>query len=143
MATAAQDYTGDEGVVAGRGAGWVAFAAVMLGLAGLWNVLEGILAIGQSRVYVNDSTFVFSDLNTWGWIMLCLGALQLFAAFTIVSGSEFGRWLGVGAALLNSIGQLYFMPAYPLWATLMFAVDVLIVYGLIVYGGNKMKGVFD
>jgi hypothetical protein len=142
MATAPQDYAGEGGVSA-RGAGWVAFASVMLGLAGLWNVLEGILAIGQSRVYVNESTFVFSDLNTWGWIMLALGTLQLFAAFSIVSGSEWGRWLGVGAALLNAIGQLYFMPAYPLWATLMFAVDVIIVYGLVVYGGKQLRGTFD
>jgi hypothetical protein len=141
MTTTSQDWA--EGGVAARGTGWVAFAAVMLGLAGLWNVLEGILAIGRSRVFVNDATFVFSDLNTWGWIILCLGAIQLFASFSIVSGSEFGRWLGVGAALLNSIGQLYFMPAYPLWGTLMFAVDVIIVYALIVYGGKQLKGVFD
>jgi hypothetical protein len=142
MATATQDYAGEGGVSA-RGAGWVAFASVMLGLAGLWNVLEGILAIGESRVYVNESTFVFSDLNTWGWIMLGLGTLQLLAAFTIVSGSEFGRWLGVGAAFINAIGQMYFLPAYPLWATMMFAVDVIIIYGLVVYGGKQLKGTFD
>ena len=56
-----------------RGLGWISFAAIMLGLAGLWNVLEGFLAIGKSRVYVNEETFVFSDLNTWGWIILVLG----------------------------------------------------------------------
>ena len=33
------------------GAGWVGFAAVMLALAGLWNVIDGLLAIGSSRVY--------------------------------------------------------------------------------------------
>jgi hypothetical protein len=122
-----------------RGAGWVGFAALMLALAGMWNVLEGILAIGESRVYVMDSTFVFSDLNTWGWIVTILGAIQLIAAFTVLSGSELGRWFGIGAAFLNSMGQLFFLPAYPLWAITMFAVDMIIIYALAVYGGKRLR----
>jgi hypothetical protein len=121
------------------GMGLVSFAVIMLGLAGTFNVIEGLLAIAESRVYVGDSTFVFSDLNTWGWIITLLGALQLIAAFTIVSGSEWGRWLGVGAAFVNSIGQLFFMPAYPLWSITMFAVDLLIIYALVAYGGKQLR----
>jgi hypothetical protein len=124
----------------GRGAGWIAFAAVMLGLAGTWNVMQGLLAVGESRVYVADSVFVFSDLNTWGWIVAILGVVQLLAAFAIVSGSEFGRWFGVAAAFVNSMAQLYFLPAYPLWALTMFAVDLLIIYALVVYGGKQLRG---
>lgn len=131
---AAQSYAGEE-----PGAGWVAFAAVMLGLAGAWNFLEGLLAVGTSRVYVDDAVFVFSDLNTWGWIIMILGAAQLLAAFFVVSGSEYARWFGIGAAFVNSIGQLYFLPAYPLWAITMFAVDLIIIYALAVYGGKRLK----
>jgi hypothetical protein len=122
-----------------RGTGLVGFAVLMLGLAGTFNVIQGLLAIGDSRVYVADSTFVFSDLNAWGWIVLLLGAAQLGAAATIVRGSEFGRWLGVGAAFVNSIGQLFFMPAYPLWSLTMFAVDLLIIYGLVAYAGKQLR----
>jgi hypothetical protein len=121
------------------GTGWVAFATIMLGLAGTWNVLEGIMAIGSSRVYVADSTFVFSDLNTWGWIILFLGLAELVAALAIISGSELGRWFGIAAASVNSIGQLYFLPAYPLWAMTMFAVDLLIIFALAVYGGKRLR----
>jgi hypothetical protein len=123
------------------GSGWVDFAAIMLGLAGIWNVLSGILAIADSRVYVGDETFVFSDLNTWGWIILILGVLQLIAAFAVVRGSELARWFGVAAAGLNAIGQLYFLPAYPLWSMAIFAVDILIIYGLSAYGGKQLKAV--
>jgi hypothetical protein len=121
------------------GSGWVDFAAIMLGLAGAWNVLSGLLAIGDSRVYVGDETFVFSNLNTWGWIMLILGALQLLAAFSVVKGSQWARWFGIAVAGLNAIGQLYFLPAYPLWSMAIFAVDILIIYGLAVYGGRQLK----
>ena len=72
--------------------------SVMLGLAGTWNVIDGILALANSKVYGVNRTYVFSDLRTWGWIVLLLGCLQLLAAFLIFAGSEFARWFGIGAA---------------------------------------------
>ena len=130
-------YYGDDD--AQKGVGWVTFAAVMLGLAGLWNFVEGILAVSGSRVYVGNETFVFSDLNTWGWIILILGILQGLAALALLSGSEFARWFAIGTAALNAIGQLMYVPVYPWWAIAMFAVDVLIIYGLAVYGGHRLR----
>jgi hypothetical protein len=121
------------------GTGMVGFAVLMLALAGTFNVIQGILAIGDSRVYVADTTLVFSDLNSWGWIITLLGVVQLGAAFTILKGSEFGRWLGVGAAFVNSIGQLFFMPAYPFWSLTMFAIDLLIIYALVAYAGKRLR----
>jgi len=85
--------------------------------------------------------FVFSGLNTWGWIVLILGIIQALAALAILSGSEFARWFGIAAAGLNGIGQLMFVPAYPAWAIAMFAVDVLIIYALAVYGGGRLARV--
>jgi hypothetical protein len=130
------DASGYEGI---RGGGWIVFAASMLGLAGTWNTIQGILAIADSRVYVAEQTFIFSDLNTWGWIVLVLGVLQLFAAFAILGGSELARWFGIGCAGVNAIGQLAFLPAYPFWALTMFAVDILIIYALAVYGGSRLR----
>jgi hypothetical protein len=121
-----------------RGAGWVAYAGIMLGLAGTWNVFDGILAIANSKVFVGHTTFVFSDLKTWGWIMLILGVLEVAAAFAIFSGSSVARWFGIAVAGVNSIGQLMFLPAYPFWALAMFTLDMLIIYGLAVYGGKDM-----
>ena len=122
------------------GLGWVIFAGCLLGLAGVWNVVDGILAISTSRVYEPDAVFVFSDLSTWGWIVLALGTLQLIAAFTVAAGSEFARWFGIGVAAANAIGQLFFVPALPLWAMSMFALDILIIYALAVYGGARLRG---
>jgi hypothetical protein len=121
------------------GAGWVSFAAIMLALAGVWNVIDGMLAIGSSRVYGPSQTFVFSDLNTWGWIILALGVIQLLAAYSIIAGSEVGRWFGIGAAFVNGIGQLFFIPAYPWWSIAMFTVDLIVIYALAVYGGSRLR----
>jgi hypothetical protein len=143
----AQDYElqGAYGAVfdyeSPQGAGWVTFATVMLGLAGIWNFIDGILAISSSRVFTANSVYVFSDLNTWGWIVMILGILECLAALAIVSGSEWARWFGIFAAGLNAIGQLMFVPVYPWWAIAMFSVDVLIIYALAVYGGRRLREV--
>jgi hypothetical protein len=121
------------------GGGWITFAAILLGLAGTFNVLEGILAIANSRVYTANQTFVFSDLKTWGWIVLFLGVFQLLAAFSLFGGSEIARWFGVFVASVNAIGQLYYVPAFPIWSLLMFSIDILIIYGLVAYGGRQLR----
>ena len=133
--------TARTGYAEPAGAGWVVFASVLLFIAGIWNFIDGILAIGSSHVYVGDAHFVFSDLKTWGWIVMLLGITQLAAGAAVVSGSEWARWFGITVAGINSIGQLMFLPAYPFWALSMFTVDMLIIYGLAVYGGSRLRQV--
>jgi hypothetical protein len=122
-----------------RGGGWLTFAAVMLGVGGAWNIIDGLLALDSSKVYGAYHTYVWSDLRTWGWVALVLGVVQVMAAVSIFSGSQFGRWFGISAAAVNAIGQLFWVPVYPWWALTMFAVDVLIIYALAVYGGQRIQ----
>jgi len=122
------------------GSGWVTFAALMLGLAGLFNFIAGIAAVANSKVFVNDAAFIFSDLNTWGWIVLVLGVVQVLAAMALLSGSEFARWFGIATAGANAIGQLLFVQAYPFWSLALFAMDILIIYGLAMYAGSRLEG---
>jgi hypothetical protein len=121
-----------------RGYGWVLFSAIVLGLMGIWAFFEGMLAIFDSKVYVADATFVFSDLHTWGWIVMTLGVLAIVASFAVAAGSEVARWFGIAVAGLYALGQLLFVDAYPWWSMAMFAVAILAVYGLAVYGGKRL-----
>jgi hypothetical protein len=117
--------------------GWLVFASVMLGLAGIFNIIDGIVALSKSKFFVQDATYVFSDLRTWGWIVLVLGIVQMLAAFAVVNRSQWARWFGIGVAGVNAIAQLVWVPAYPFWSLTMFAVDILVIYGLAVYGSRK------
>ena len=121
------------------GTGWVLFSAIVLGFAGVWAFFEGILAISSSKVYVGTATFVFSDLKTWGWIVMTLGILAIVAAFSLLGGSELARWFGITVAALNAWGQLMFMQANPWWGVTMFTLDVLVIYGLAAYGGSRLR----
>jgi hypothetical protein len=124
---------GAEAPIEERGMGWVGFAGVMIGLIGVLNVIYGIAAISDSKVYVRDAQFVFGQLNTWGWILLIVGVVQLFAAFAIFARSAFGRWIGILSAAANMIVQLLLLPAFPLLSLAIFAIDVLVIYGLVAY----------
>jgi hypothetical protein len=119
------------------GSGWLTFAGVMLGIVGVYNVIDGALAISRSHVYATDATYVFSNLRTWGWIILGLGALQVLAGVGIFERIQLARWFGVFAAGLNAIGQLLFIQAYPFWSLAAFSIDIMVIYALAVYGGRR------
>lgn len=110
--------------------GWWVFAGVLLLVAGVLNIIWGIAAIGDSKFFTDAGTFIISGLNTWGWILLILGVLELIAAFSLFSGGEFGRWFGIVIASLNAIGALLSIPAYPFWSLALFALAIIIVYKL-------------
>jgi len=119
-----------------RTAGWLLFAGAMVMIAGFLNLIYGIAAIGNAHWLEANSAFVFSNMKTWGWIVTIVGVLQLTAAFSIWAGNEYGRWVGMISAGLNSIVMLMFIPAYPFGALAVFAIDVLVIYGLAAYGGR-------
>jgi hypothetical protein len=116
------------------GTGWVLFAGTMIALIGIINFIYGIAAIDNSRFYVGDASYVFSDLNTWGWFLLAVGIVQVAAGVGIWAGSNLARWIGIASAGVNALIQMFILPAYPLWALAVFAIDVLILYGLIAHG---------
>jgi hypothetical protein len=120
-----------------EGSGWVTFAGVMLAFVATMNVIYGFAALDDARVFVGDAQYVISGLNTFGWLLLLAALVQGFAAFSIFRGSELGRWLGVGAAALNAFLQLLWMPAFPFLSLALFTLDILVIYGLIAYGGRQ------
>lgn len=122
-----------------KGMGMLIFAVTMMMLAGIWAVFEGIAAIANSKVYTANATFVFSDLKTWGWIVLVLGALLILSSLTVLAGSQFGRWFGIFAAGIYAMGQLFFVQPYPFWSLCMFAASIVIIWALAAHAGPQLK----
>ena len=118
------------------GSGWITFAGVMIIIVSILNMIDGIAAISNSTFFTANAKYVVSDLNTWGWIVLCLGVLQMLVGFGVWAGNQFARWTGIVVVSLNMIAQLLFIPAYPFWSLTIFTIDVLILYGLAAYGGR-------
>ncbi len=120
-----------------QGYGWVVFAAVLILLAATLNLIYGIAAIGNSQFYVSSTHFVISDLKTWGWVVLAFGVVQYCAALGILVQASWARWTGVAVAAINAVVQLVFLPAAPFLSLSVFALDLLVIYGLIAHGGRQ------
>jgi hypothetical protein len=129
-AAPAPDYYEDDE----RGYGWVVFAGTLLLLIGSINVIQGIAAIGNANFFAHNTHYVFANLNTWGWIVLILGACQFLVGLGVFVKNQFSRWTGVVVLAANTIAQLLIMPAYPFWSLTLIAMDILAIYGLIAYG---------
>jgi hypothetical protein len=125
------------------GRGWVIFAGTLLALGGVINLVHGIAAIGNAHVYTQHAHYIIGDLKTWGWLRLITGVAQIIVAFGIFAASEWGRWLGVIIAGLNMIVQFLALPSAPGQALIMFFVDVIVIYGLLTYGGRDRDSLAD
>jgi hypothetical protein len=124
----------DYGYEEERGGGWVAFAGVLLLIVGTMNMIEGIAAIGNANFFVHNTHYVFGNLNTWGWVALCIGVVELAVGLGVFARNQFSRWVGVIILSLNTIAQLLMIPAYPFWSLSIFTLGILAIYGLIAYG---------
>jgi len=122
----------------GRGEGYwmVVFAAVLLGMLGVFNIIDGIAAIARSSVFIGNAHYVIGDLRTWGWVALILGVAQALASIGVLAGNQIARWFGVAAIGLNAIGQMFFLPGYPFWSLMIIATDVVALWGLCAYGSR-------
>ncbi|MFL5866402.1 MAG: hypothetical protein ACJ766_04805 [Thermoleophilaceae bacterium] len=123
-----------------RGAGRAVFAGVLLLVAGTLNIIYGIGAISDAKFFVNDTRYVFSSLHTWGWITVILGVIQLTAGFSLFAGGAYGRVIGVAAATIGAIGALLAVGGhYPFWSLGIFALCVVVIHGLLVYGEPETR----
>jgi len=121
----------------GRGMGMVVFASILLLVIGFFNMIYGIAAIANSHVFVANAHYVIGDLRAWGWVTLILSVLQLVAAGGILMGNQLARWFAVAVVGINAIEMMFFIPAYPFWALIIIAADVVALWGLCAYGSRE------
>jgi hypothetical protein len=120
--------------------GWLRFAGIMLAIVGGLNVVYGIAALGDSHVFVHSPKYVaITSLHAWGWVFIIIGVIQLIAAPSIWRGGMYGAVVGVIAAGVNMFGSLFAVRAHPVWSMTVFAVCVLVIYAVAVYGGRGSR----
>ena len=121
-----------------RGAGRAMFAAILLTIVGIINIIYGIGALDDANIFVNDTRFILDNLNTLGWVLIILGIVQLTGGLSLMAGNTYGRVIGIVAGSLGAIGALLSIGGqYPWWSLGVFALCVYVVYGLIVFGEDE------
>ena len=121
--------------------GWIAFAGVMMIIAGSLNVFYGIVAaVNDDWVVWTNRASVYLDIGDWGWVHIILGAIVLLAGFGVFSGNVLARTVGVIVASVSLLVNFLFIPAYPVWAITVIVVDVLVIWALTAHG-REMRSV--
>jgi len=120
--------------------GWLVFAAVMMFIAGFHNLIYGIATLSEYAVVmanldVNgaDTGLIYATRSFWGWLWIAVGVVELVVAYGILRGNELARWVGIGIAAINAIGQLAFLAAFPVWSVVIIAIDLAIIWALATY----------
>jgi hypothetical protein len=117
-------------------AGWVVFAGLMMVLVGFFHIVEGLVALFDQGYYLvgSDGLVVNVDYTAWGWVHLIIGIVAVLTGFGLIAGHMAARIVGVGLAMLSAVLNLLFLPAYPVWSTIVIAVDLIVIYAITVHG---------
>ena len=115
--------------------GWAMFAGVMLMIGGFLQVMEGLAAIIKDDYFVVGNRYVY-HLNSsgWGWIHLLIGLLIVLAGVGIFSGNVLARSVGVLVAAGGVISNFLWIPYYPVWAIVLIAMNVAVIWALTAHG---------
>jgi hypothetical protein len=118
--------------------GWIAFASMMMVLLGMFHAIEGLVALFKDEVFLvgERGLTVNVDYTAWGWAHLLGGILIVAAGVGLLSGKIWARTIGVLLAMVSAVINIAFLPAYPIWSTIMIAVDILVIWALTVHGSE-------
>jgi len=120
-----------------QGVGRAVFAATLLMIVGLINIIYGIGALDGANIFVDDQRYILTELNTMGWILIILGAIQIVGGLSLFVGNTFGRIIGLVGAGLGAIGALLSIgDGNPWWSLAVFALCIYIIQGILIYGDD-------
>ena len=115
--------------------GWAGFAGVMLIMIGVFDVIQGLVALFNDEFYVVGQEWVFEfDITAWGWIQLILGVILIASGIGIFSGNVAARTIGVIIAGLAAIVNFAWLPYYPVWSIIVIAICVAVIWALTAHG---------
>lgn len=132
---ASQRGSGVGAQTSGWAMGWAGFAGSILFIVGFFQMIAGLVAIFNSSFYVTVNSWLFQfDTTVWGWIHLILGVVLAVSGYGIFTGNVAARTVGVIVALISCVAAFMWLPYYPVWALLIIALDVAVVWALTTHG---------
>jgi hypothetical protein len=131
MASTQYDPRAGEPQASGWAVGGMVFAATMMVLIGIFQVIAGLVALFNDEFYVVARNYTFDlDVSAWGWVHLIIGLLVLGAGFGLFARKT---WAGITAlmlAMLSALANFFFIPYYPIWALVEIGLAVWVIWAL-------------
>jgi len=125
----------------GLAVGAITAAAVVLILAGAVEAMQGVVALATNEFYVVTQRWLFQfDVSAWGWVHVLIGLIIAATGVALLMGAFWARVLGVVIASLSVVVNFLWLPYYPVWAVIVIAFDVFVIWVLTV-NGQEIKNV--
>jgi hypothetical protein len=124
--------TPQAGRATGEPSGWIVFAATMLFMVGMFDALWGLGAVLNDEVVTagGGGGVIVWDFTVWGWVHMLVGAIMVATSVGLFAMKGWARWTGIFFASLSAILQVGVLPAFPIWALIVIALDVVVIYQL-------------
>jgi hypothetical protein len=115
--------------------GWVVFAGVLMVIGGVLWTIQGLVAVFKNDIVIfGEEAALFLNVTGWGWVHVILGLLLLLSGILVMRGNLFGRTMAVFLVVLSIIVNFLWLPVYPIWALVIIAIDVFVLYAVVVHG---------
>ena len=106
-------------------------------MLGAFNIIQGFAAVFTDDVFVpTEGGGVILDVTGWGWTHIIIGLLALLAGYGLFSGATWARIFAVIVVMINAVAQLASLNFHPVWSVIVITLDVLVIWAVIVHGGE-------
>ena len=114
------------------------FAASLLIMVGIFQALQGLAAIINDQRFVVTGDYVYKfDITGWGWIHLILGLVAIGVGTAMIMGQTWSYIVAMVIAILSAVAQFMWLPYYPIWAIVIIALNVAIIWALVEQVGTR------
>jgi hypothetical protein len=111
--------------------GWVTFAAIIIVIAGMFNLLSGIAAITEDDLVKDLNQVLYGiDIEAWGWFWAFIGVAQLITAGLLFSRNPTGAMLAILGATISATFTIFLIFVAPLWAITVVALDIAVIWAI-------------
>lgn len=119
--------------------GVAGFAAVTILLIGVFQILQGIVAVADDSFYVTTRNYTFDlDTTAWGWLHIVLGVIGIAVGIGLLRGALLARVAAVTIASLSALANFLWIPYYPVWAIVIITLDVLVIWAVTRYDSRDI-----
>jgi hypothetical protein len=127
---------------AGPWSGWVTFAALLLVLLGLLNVVQGLLALFDHGYFVaSGKELVLVSYKAWGVVLILWGVVLAVVGGGLNGRREWARWAAAIVVIVDVVFQVGFFPSSPLLSLILITLDVIVLYALTAKWEEAQAGV--
>ena len=131
METSASQRDHERRVEERQPTGWTVFAGALMLIVGSLDALWGLAAVlNDDVVFVGGEGVLVADVTLWGWVHLILGSIVAVTGLGLFAGTEWARLTAIFFVAINTVSQIVWFPAAPLWAFLIILLNVTIIYQL-------------